>query len=93
MPDLTVVPGPSGDSSWQEMVGGMLPEDGFAYLGTWEAYAVQSKSDPQDWHYVLYNEVLNVTVCGKCRGFRFRNTCEHVKRFEKDVLGGVDSPE
>lgn len=66
---------------WQEMIAGQLKDRPAVLLGNAEVYAVHS-SDPMDFYYVLV--FPDKIVCAKCKGFRFRETCKHVKMFEKE---------
>lgn len=68
------------EQSWQEQVRETLDKYGDGrLLGSAEVYAWGSESDPSDFYYVLV--FPDRVVCGKCKGFRFRGTCKHVKEY------------
>lgn len=50
-------------------------------LGSAVVHAVPSDSDPSDFYYILKFPEGKI-VCAKCKGFRYNDTCKHVKEFE-----------
>lgn len=64
--------------TWQEELW-LRMDDGPAYLGSAEVWAVKSSSDPKGVHYVL--GLLGRTVC-TCKGFRYVGKCRHLKLTE-----------
>lgn len=65
-------------SAWQQTVldGLSGTPTGRMYLGNAEVVAVKAESDPMGFYYVcIFPDRRTCT----CKGFRFRETCKHVK--------------
>ena len=65
--------------TWQEEVLERLKERSPVpvHLGDALVWAVQSDSDPMEFHYVLYFVGSGKKVCA-CKGFRFTGHCWHL---------------
>lgn len=82
---------------WQDFINrSILADVNEAEIGNARVFVVKSESDPLDWYYVLVfadDETGAYTyACGKCDGFRFRDTCRHTKKVQEIVAKEVDKP-
>ena len=66
--------------SWQEIIVQDLQTRPTIDLGSADVYVVPSESDDKDFYYVLVFD--DKILCAKCKVFRFRDTCKHVKAME-----------
>jgi len=68
--------------TWQSSILEALKEvdEPFLRLGSAEVYVVKSNTDDMDFYYELVFETEHgrFKVCAKCKGFRYRNKCDHV---------------
>ena len=71
-----------GKKTWQEQIVGALEEQGPLHFPNVEVFVYPSKSDPMAFYYVLVFPDGSA-VCN-CKGFRFRDECDHVKTYKKD---------
>lgn len=75
-------------ASWQEAVLEQIDLEGdYVKVGDGASiFAVRSKTDDMDFYYII-DLGWNV-VCAKCKGFRFRSDCQHVRDYLDKKDGG-----